>query len=161
MNSLILENYEIDRVELAVADGTSEVLTDVIDMQGYDDLLYIVTLGDVDAAAVMTFTAKENTASSTSSPTPTAVTLDVVSDDVSGSVATGALVITESSGNLDNKTILIEVKGAGIGKRYHFLSITATVESFEIVSIIAVKGGARNVPVTQSGDVVSTAYVAS
>lgn len=160
MNSLILENYEIDRVELAVSDTTSETLTDVIDMQGYDDLLYIVTLGDVDAAAVMTFQPKENTASSTSSPTPTAVTLDTVSDSVSGSVSTGALVITESSGNLDNKTILIEVKGAGISARYHFLSITATVESYEVVSIIAVKGGARNVPVTQNSDVVSVAYLA-
>lgn len=161
MSNLILEECEIDRVELAVADGTAETTTDVIDMEGYSKLLYIVTLGDVDAAAVLTFAPKENTADSVSSPTPTAVTLDTVSDSISGVITAGALVLTEDSGNLDNKTILVEVDGASISERYQFLSITTTVESYEVVSVIAVKGGARNVPVTQNADVVSVAHAAS
>lgn len=163
MNSLLTEECSIDVVKLAVADGTAEVLTDVIDMQGYDELTYVVIHGDVDAAAVMTYQPKENTANSTSSPTPTAVSLASGTD--SGSVdavlTTGAAVITESSGNLDNKAIVINIAKNKLGARYHFLSITCTVESHEIVAIIAIRSKARSVPVTQGTDVVCTVKAAA
>ena len=145
---LFTEQHEIHLGSDLVADGTSEVLTAVEDMQGFDELTYIVKLGDVDTAAVMTFTAKENTADSTSSPTPTAVT-------------DGAVSITEASGNLDDKLVVINVKRNKMTKRYQFLSITATVESFEIDSIITIKSCAREVPVTQPSEVVSLTQAAA
>ena len=112
---MFTEQNEIHLSSDLVADGTSEVLTAVEDMEGFDEITFIVDLGDVDAAAVLTFTVKENTANSTSSPTPTAVT-------------DAAAVLTESGGNLDDKLVVINVKGRGLTKRYVFLSITATVE---------------------------------
>lgn len=143
----------------AVADTTSETLTAVEDMEGFDGIRYIVSLGDVDAAAVLTLQPKENTADSTSSPTPTAVSLAsaTVGGAVTGVVTTGALVITESSGNLDNKTVIIDIAKSAMTKRYQFLSITATVESYEIVSIITEKYRARSVPVSQASVVVTHA----
>lgn len=161
MADLMQECIEVDRIELAVADTTSETVTDVVDMQGYDELEYVVTLGDVDTAAVLTFTPKENTANSTSSPTPTAVTLTSVTDSISGVITSGALVLTESSGNLDNKTVRIGLKGSVLSKRYQFLSITVATESYEIVSIHALKRRARNAPITQNTDVVSVAYASN
>lgn len=142
-----------------VADGTSEVTSAVEDMSGYDEITFIVKHGDVDAAAVMVYTVKENTASSTSSPTPTAVTGTVVTG-TGATISSGALTITESSGNLDDKIILITVKHSALTKRYVFLSITCTVESHEIDSIITIKSSPRVLPVTQSSDVVATLQAA-
>ena len=143
----------------AVADTTSETTTAVEDMAGYDGIRWIVSFGDVDAAAVLTLQPKENTASSTSSPTPTSI--DVSNATLGGTVTpvitTGAVVVTESSGNLDNKSIIIDVCGSNMSKRYAFLSITATVESYEIVSIITERYKTKTKAASVDGDVVINA----
>jgi hypothetical protein len=156
MGATLTDLYAVSLGKGAVADGTAECLSAVEDMEGFDEIDYIVQFGDVDAAAVLTFTPKENTASSTSSPTPTAVELEEEAGSL-GAITSGALVITEDSGNLDNKTVIVTVGGSKIGKRYQFLSITATVESYEIVSITTVKRKARTLPVTQPSVVVAIA----
>lgn len=152
--SLLCDEIQFQLGSDLVADGTAEVLTGVEDMAGFDEVLFLVKLGDVDAAAVLTFAVKENTASSTSSPTPSAVALDAVS---AGALTSGNLVVTEASANLDDKLIVINVAKSKITKRYIFLSITATVESFEIDSIVTIKHRARTLPVTQPSDVYAVA----
>lgn len=150
MNALLPEVVQVQLGKDLVADGTAEVLSTVEDMEGFDEITFAVKLGDVDAAAVLTFAVKENTADSTSSPTPTAVALTSVS---AGALTSGNLVVTESSGNIDDKIILITVARSAITKRYVFLSITATVESFEIDAIVTLKSKPRTLPVTQPSDV--------
>lgn len=157
MTSLMFEEEVVTLGSDLVSDGTSEVTTAVEDMQDYDEIEFRVWHGDVDAAAVMTYTAKENTASSTSSPTPTAITLTNASG-TGATISSGAGTITESSGNLDDKCIRINIPKHKLSKRYVFLSITATVESFEIDKIETVKRRARNLPVTQSSDVAAVYY---
>ena len=147
----------------AVSDTTSETLTAVEDMEGFDGIRFIVSFGDVDAAAVLTLQPKENTADSTSSPTPTSIDISggIVSGAVTAVITTGAAVLTESSGNLDNKTVVVDVKRLDMSKQFVFLSITAATESYEIVSIITEKYHARSRPVTQSLDVTSLVRSAS
>jgi len=159
MESFIERNC-ISLGKTLVADGTSEVLTAVEDMSGYDEISFLILHGDVDAAAVMVYTVKENTASSTSSPTPTTITGTIVTG-TGATISSGALTITEASGNLDNKILVLTVAHSSISKRYVFLSITCTVESHEINGIITVKSRARGLPVTQSSDVVATLQAAS
>ena len=146
----------------AVADGTAETVSAVADMADFDEVLFKVNLGDVDAAAVLTFALKENTANSTSSPTPTQVPLTqgMVSGAVTSVITTGNAVITEASANLDNKCVLINVAKSVLTKRYVFLSITATVESYEVVSIEIIQARPRVVPVTQPAGVVSVVQAA-
>lgn len=158
MSALFTEMYQVQLGSDLVADTTSETTTTVEDMAGYDEITYIVKFGDVDAAAVLTLTLKENTASSTSSPTPTAVTLTSTS---AGVITNGAVVLTESSGSLDDKIVVITAKHQALSKQYVFLSITATVESYEVDTIIALKGRPRAIPVTQPSDVAAYASVAS
>ncbi len=141
MHALESEKSVVSVGSNAVADTTSETKSAVEDMAGFDEIEYLVHFGDVDAAAVLTFTAKENTANSDSSPTPTTV---------------GSGSITEDSGNLDNKLVRVVVKKSKITKRYHFLSITAADESYEIQSIITRRTSARAVPVTPDADEVLT-----
>lgn len=156
---LFIERNQIQLGKDLVADTTDETLSAVEDMQGFDEITFLVKLGDVDAAAVLTFAVKENTAASTSSPTPTAVALDAVS---AGALTSGNLVVTESGGNLDDKIIAITVKGSKLTKRYVFLSITAATESYEVDSIITIKGGrVGSLPVTQPSDVYATAQGAA
>ena len=150
--------YEAVQVQLGadlVADTTSETTSAVEDMEGYNEITFIVKFGDVDAAAVITCAVKENTASSVSSPTPTAVALDAVS---AGALTSGNLVVTESSGNLDDKILVITVSGEALSKRYVFLSITVSAESYEIDSIITLKSKPKSLPVAQPSDVYAVAY---
>lgn len=155
-----LERNQIQLGSDLVADGTAEVLSTVEDMEGFDEITFLVKHGDVDAAAVMVYTVKENTASSTSSPTPTAITGTIVTG-TGATISSGALTITEASGNLDDKIIAITVAKNAISKRYVFLSITCTVESHEVDSIITIKSRARSLPVTQPSDVAATLQAAS
>lgn len=152
---------EISQYQLGsdlVADTTSETLTAVEDMAGFDEIEWVVKLGDVDAAAVLTFAVKQNSASSTSSPTPTAVAGTAVS---AGTLTSGNLVVTESSGNLDDKLIIVNYKRNAFTKQYVFLSITASVESYEVDSITCRKVSAKAVPVTQPSDVYAVITAAS
>lgn len=158
MSSLFHQKYAATLGKDLVADTTAETTSAVEDMTGYDSITFVVKLGDVDAAAVMTFTVKENTANSVSSPSPTAITLTSAS---AGTITAGALVATELSGNLDDKIFLITVAKNAISKRYVFLSITATTESYEVDSIVTLKGRARSEPVTQSTDVYSSVFAAA
>jgi len=160
---LFSEANDIHIGKVAVADGTSEVQTAIEDMAGYDEITFLVLLGDVDTAAVLTFQVEENTASSVSSPAPTDIDIDggSVSGAVTAVITTGGSVLTEASGNLDNKLVVVNVARNLITKRYVFLSITATVESFEIVSIITIKSRPRNKKITQSTDVASLTIAAS
>lgn len=160
MVDTFLERNCVSLGKTLVADGTSEVLTAVEDMSGYDEITFIVHHGDIDAAAVMVYAVKENTASSTSSPTPTTITGTVVTG-TGATISSGALTITEASGNLDNKILVLTVKRSSLSKRYVFLSITCTVESHEINAIITIKSLAKSLPVSQSSDVVATLQAAS
>jgi hypothetical protein len=158
MPALFAQRHKITLGKDLVADTTAETTSAVEDMSGYDEITFLVKLGDVDAAAVMTFTVKENTASSVSSPAPTAVAITAAS---AGTITAGALVVTESSGNIDDKIFAITVRKQSLSKQYVFLSITATVESYEVDAIITLKSVARAVPVTQGSDVYSVATAAA
>ena len=154
MAMLFHEAFEIHLGSDLVADTTAETTTTVEDMQGFDAITYLVKLGDVDASAALTFTAKENTASSTSSPTPTNVTIDATT---AGTLTSGTVVYTESGGDMDDKIIAITVYGSSMSKRYQFLSVTAATESYEIDSIITLKHRARTTAVTQPSDLLIAA----
>ncbi len=154
MTGLFPDNVEVQLGVDLTADTTGETLTAVEDMAGFDAVTFLLKFGDIDAAAIITLTVKQNTASSTSSPTPTSVTLVEKS---AGVITSGALVITESGGNLDDKIIILHVQGSALSARYVFLSITVTVESYEIDCILTLKHRAKSRPVTQPSDVYAVA----
>jgi hypothetical protein len=162
MADLLTERAVIQRGCNLVTDTTAETKSAVADMSGFDEITFAVELEDVDAAAVLTFTVKENTANSTTSPSPTTVTLtDIPINSVTAVITTGALVITESSANIDQKTILITVSHSALSKRYVFLSITAATESYEVNSITIIKTRAKSLPVSQASNVVAAAQAAA
>lgn len=156
--NLLTEEVQIQLGSDLVADTTDPTNSAVEDMEGYDEITFLVKLGDVDTGAALTFAVKENTANHVSSPTPTAVAITKVS---AGALTSGNLVLTESGGNLDDKIVAITVAKRSITKQYVFLTISATTESYEVDAIITLKSRARTLPVTQPSDVVAVASAAA
>lgn len=132
-NLNLLKDMKVDRVMNAVAAGTSAQNSSVLDMQGYDSVCFILLLGEVLDTAVITLTAKGNTASSVSSPTPLAYT---------EAVATW----TADATNADNKVLAVDVQKPR--ERYVFANVTRTTANVVIDGIIAVRYNGANVPLT-------------
>jgi hypothetical protein len=111
---------------------------------------------------VITFAAKENTASSTSSPSPTAITLALgYSNTITGVITSGNLVVTAGTSDTDNKIVRIVLKKSAMSKRYQFLSITPATQNAALVACTIHQRGAAAQRVTQHADVIATAYAAA
>lgn len=161
MNNLDYEVCKTTFGNLAAA-GTSEVLSAVVDMDGFDELEYQVVFGDNVAGSVITIAAKENTANSTSSPTPTAIALTLALSasglGTAAVITSGSLVVTAAASDTDSKIVKICLKHQAMTKRYQFLSVTPATQNAVIASITCHQHSARNVPVTQSSSVIAIAH---
>lgn len=125
----------------AVAAQT-EVLTSVLDMTGYEGVVYIAMLNDVTVNSVLTLTAKGNTASSTSSPTPVT------------QKATDAF--TAGAATADDKLLVVDVYKPTL--RYSFASLTRTAANAVVGGIIAIQYEAHNRPTTHDASVIASAF---
>lgn len=134
------KGIKITRAANSSAAAQTEVLTSVLDMQGFDGVMFVALLGDVTATSVLTLTAKGNTASSTSSPTPVT------------QVATAAF--TAGASDADNKALVLDVYDPAL--RYVFASLTRTVANAVVDGIIAIQYMADLRPTTQDATVLAS-----
>jgi len=137
----LLNEVKITRVANAAAAAQTEVLSSVLDMQGYDGVMFVALLGDITATSVLTLTAKGNTARSTSSPTPVT------------QVATAAF--TAGASDADNKVLVVDVFDPAL--RYVFASLTRTTANAVVDGIIAIQYTAELRPTTQDASVLASA----
>jgi len=141
--SNLLKDYKITRVANSAVAATTDVTSSVLDMTGYDSVMFVAALGDVTVNSVLTLTVKENTANSTSSPTPTAIT----------GAATAAYTATAT--DADNKLLVVDVLRPA--QRYVFCILSRTAANAVVDGIIAIQYNAKALPVTQSSDVLASA----
>jgi len=147
MNGL-LENAVIERVSADNA-GTATVAieTDIVDMAGFDNVTWVVLLGNVVNTAVITLSMVEDSDSAHGDdPTETA-TADKLADTAT------------ADASHDDKLIVYECLRPS--KRYVRLKITPTTADAPIDGVIAIKTKARDLPVTESSDVVASKQVVS
>lgn len=137
----LLNEVKITRVANAAAAAQTEVLSSVLDMQGYDGVMFVALLGDITATSVLTLTAKGNTASSTSSPTPVT------------QAATAAF--TAGASDADNKVLVVDVFDPAL--RYVFASLTRTTANAVVDGIIAIQYTAELRPTTHDASVLASA----
>ena len=137
----LTNDVKITVVSPAAVAATTEILSDVLDMQGYEGVMFVALTGDVTVNSVLTLTAKGNTASSTSSPTPVT------------QKATAAYTATAS--DADSKAIVVDVFRPTM--RYVFASLTRTAANAVIGGIIAIQYQARNKPTTNDASVIASA----
>lgn len=137
----LLKNIKVTPVAASAVAAQTEVLTSVLDMSGFDGVMFIALLGDVTATSVLTLTAKGNTASSTSSPTPVT------------QVATSAF--TAGASDADDKALVVDVYDPML--RYVFASLTRTTANAVVNGIIAIQYTAEYKPTTQAATVIAAA----
>ena len=138
----ILKDMLITRVMNSVAAGTTEQKSSVLDMQGYDSVIFVLMVGTVTGGgAVITAAVKSNTASSTGSPTPVAETNATCTHTDSGSDSNGIFVVDEIRPS----------------QRYVFLDVTRTTENVAIDGVLAIQYNSKNMPTTLSSSVIASA----
>jgi len=140
----LLKDALITQVLNPVVAGTSEQKSSVLDMQDYDGVCFVLSLGAVTDNCVLTFSAQGNTASSTSSPTPVAVP----------GATTGAITAATSS----NLMMILNIYRPL--KRYIFADLLRITQNAVINCIIAFQYNGRVMPVTQGTTVLASADVA-
>lgn len=134
------KNIKVSVVSGAAAAATTEIVSSVLDMQGYDGVIFIALLGDVTDTSVLTLTAKGNSANSTSSPTP---------------VNQAAATFTAGATNADSKALMVDVADPAL--RYVFASLTRTTANAIVGGIIAIQYGAEYRPTAQDASVIASA----
>lgn len=142
----MLKDCKITRVLNSVTAGTSDQDGTVLDMTGYDGVLFIAALGDVTATSVDELQVFGNTASSTSSPTPVELT-----NDTAGPYTAGA-------SDADNKLLIVDVVRPAY--RYVFPRVKRGTANAVIDGVIAIQYRSREVPVTQGSTVLASGLLA-
>lgn len=128
----------------AVAAGTSDQDTSVIDMSGFDAARFVLSLGDVTSGSVVELQVFGNTASSTSSPTPVELTND-------------ELLTTAGASDMDSKLVIADVIRPAY--RYLFARVKRGTQNAVINSVIVDQYRTRDLPVTQPSSVFDQAVI--
>ncbi|MBS1198150.1 MAG: hypothetical protein H6R18_1935 [Proteobacteria bacterium] len=136
------KGIKVTVVEAAATAATSELVSDVLDMSGYEGVLFLALTGDVTASSVLTLTVKANSANSVSSPTPVT------------QKATAAF--TAGASDADSKLLMVDVYKPTL--RYVFASLTRADQNAVIGGVIAIQYGASNKPTTQDASVIASAF---
>lgn len=140
MNSL-LKNVKVTYVEGAAAAGQTELVSDILDMQGWDGAMFIALLGDVSDTSVLTLTVKGNSANDASTPTP---------------VSQGAATFTAGASNADSKALIVDIGNPML--RYIFASLTRTTANAVVNGIIAIQYNAAMKPTSQDATVIASTF---
>lgn len=140
----LLKNTKITRVGNAAAAGTTDQDSTVLDMSGYDSVMFVAFLGDATSGSVLELQVFGNTASSTSSPTP----VELTADDVT---------YTAGASDADNKIFVADVHRPAY--RYVFARLVIDTQNCVTDALFAIQYNARSVPVTQGSTVLDSALI--
>lgn len=139
--SNLLKDVKVTVVEAAGAAAQTELVTDILDMSGYEGVMFLALLGDVTSGSVLTLTAKANSANSVSSPSP---------------VSQGNATFTAGASDADSKLLIVDVYKPPL--RYVFGSLTRTTQDAIVGGIVAIQYGAHNKPTSQAASVIASTF---
>ena len=139
MNPTLLNDVAIDRVLAAVAAGQAASAGDILDMAGYEGVMFIAMLGDVTDTSVITLQAQQNDANQ------------------AGGMATlaGSATFTAGAADADDDMLAIDVYRPT--KRYVRPLLTSATANAVKNGVIAIRYGGRNKPVVQGVTVLDSA----
>lgn len=139
--SNLIKGIKVTVVEAAAGAAQTELVSDVLDMTGFEGVMFLALLGDVTSGSVLTLTAKGNSANSVSSPTP---------------VAQGNATFTAGASDADSKVLAVDVYKPPL--RYMFASLTRTTQDAIVGGVIAIQYGAHNKPTAQAASVIASTF---
>ena len=135
------KDVKITVVSPAAAAAQTAITSSVLDMAGFDGIMFIALTGDVTSGSKLTLTAKGNSANSTSSPTP-------ITQKATAEVTAGA---TDS----DSKAIVVDVYKPAL--QYMFAVLARTTQDAIVGGILAIQYRATNRPTTHDASVIASA----
>lgn len=136
------KGVKVTVVSPAAAAAQTAINSSVLDMTGYEGVMFVALTGDVTSGSVLSLLAKGNTANSTSSPTP-----------ITQATATYTAL---SASDSDSKALIVDVFRPSL--RYMFASLTRTTQDAVIGGIVAIQYSAKNKPTSQDASVIASAF---
>jgi len=135
----LLNHVKVDKVINSVSAGTATNSSDILDMQGFEGVMFVASMGDVSNTSVITLQVQQNTSNSASGM----ATLDDATTSFTADASTA-----------DDKLLIVDcVKPL---KRYVRCQLITATANGEIDSVIAIRYGAHAKPITQGSDVVAS-----
>ena len=138
----LTNDVKITVVSPAATAATSAIDSSILDMQGYEGVMFIALTGDVTSGSVITMTVKGNTANHLTVPTP-------ITQKATATITAGA---TDS----DSKALVVDLYKPAL--RYVFANITRTTQDTILGGIIAIQYQAGNKPTTNDASVIASAF---
>lgn len=133
-----LKNCKMAVVEAAGAAGQTALTSDIVDMEGYEGVIFIALMGDVTDTSVL------------------GVNVEHGDESGGGDMAdtTASAAYTAAAADADSKILAVDVYKPT--KRYLRAVLTRTTANAVLGGIVAIQYGPRKAPVTQDASVISS-----
>jgi hypothetical protein len=134
----LLNNVKITRVLGAVAAGQAASASDILDMQGFEGVLFIAKVADVTNGSVLTLAAQQS----------------VINDAGGMATLAGTVTYTANATDADDDLLVLDVYKPM--ERYVRAVLTSATQDAVKDGVIAIQYGARKVPITQGSTVLDS-----
>jgi hypothetical protein len=136
------KGIKITVVSPAATAATTAIDSSILDMSGYEGVMFIALTGDVTAASDLTLTVKGNSANHLTVPAP-------ITQAATTLFAAGAA-------DADSKALMVDVYKPAL--RYVFANLTRATQNAVIGGIIAIQYEAKTKPTTQDASVIASKF---
>lgn len=136
------KDVKITVVSPAAVAATTAIDSSILDMQGYEGVMFIALTGDVTATSDLTLTIKGNTANHLTVPTPI--------------TQKATTLFTADATSADSKALVVDLYKPAL--RYVFANLTRATANAVIGGIIAIQYQAGNKPTTNDASVIASAF---
>ena len=136
------KDVKITVVSPAAAAATTAIDSSILDMQGYEGVMFIALTGDVTTTSDLTLTIKGNTANHLTVPTPI--------------TQKATTLFTADATSADSKALVVDLYKPAL--RYVFANLTRATANAVIGGIIAIQYNSTNKPTTNDASVIASAF---
>lgn len=141
MATHLFKDTKITRVANSAVAAQTEVDSSILDMAGYDGVVFVAALGDVTANCVLTLKVEQHTLNQTSGM----------------AALTGNATFTAGATDADNKVLVVDVIRPK--ERYVRAALTRTDANAVVDGIFAIQYRASTKPVTADSSVLASATI--
>lgn len=134
----LLHNVKVTRVLAAQADGTGTQSGDILDMSGWEGVLFIAKFDDVDNTAVLTLQAQQNT----------------VNSGTGMATLSGNSTYTAAAADADDDVLVLDVYRPR--ERYVRPQVVIGTANATTACILAIQYGPRVLPTSQGSTVLDS-----
>jgi hypothetical protein len=137
----LLKNCKITRVAASAVAAQTDVASSILDMSGFDGVMFIALTGDVTATSALALKCEQNTANSTSGMAE----------------LTSSAAFTAGASDADSMALVLDVYKPR--ERYVRAVLERGTANAVVDGIIAIQYGAHNAPTTQDASVIASALL--